>query len=141
MLCNCWYVFTSVTRSPTHAANADVNNINTAIATWQPDPSHGAPARKTKHRRSFREDGGSNEFTSSGEHISRLANSFQFLADESEVKKKVFAALHKVEGLSQGERIIASGLIVSDTSTVSYFFPLPDECKSEYVDWAFEGYH
>ena len=54
----------SAARSPTHVANADVNNNNTTTGTSQPGPSHDAPTKKTKLRRSFSQDGVSDEFTS-----------------------------------------------------------------------------
>ena len=69
---------------------------------------------------------------SSGEHTSKLASCFQFLANEAEAKKKVYTELLKIEDLSQWERIKVGGLIVFDTNNVLYFFSIPDECKKKY---------
>ncbi|KAH7679492.1 hypothetical protein IHE45_06G062100 [Dioscorea alata] len=122
----------------------------TTTATSQPGSSQDAHQKKVKRKRSLGQDIGNDEFSStissigtwidsSGEHISRLASCFQFLSDEAEAKKKVYTELLKIEGLSQLERIRAGGLIVSDTSKVSYLFSLPYECKKDYVTWVLGG--
>lgn len=63
-----------------------------------------------------------------------LVSCFQTLAVEAKAKKKVYARLFEIEGLSQWEGIRVGGLIVSCTSKISYFFPLLNECKKEYLD-------
>ncbi|KAJ0965409.1 hypothetical protein J5N97_026547 [Dioscorea zingiberensis] len=125
-------------------------SLTNDTATSQPSPSQAAPTKKIRRKRSLDQDVGIDEFTSTirsigtwidsfGEHISRLASCFQFLVDEAEAKKKVYTELLKIEGLSQRERIKAGELIVSDTSKVSYFFSLPDECTKDYVAWVLGG--
>lgn len=130
----------SVPQSPTHVANAKANINNTNVGTSHQGPSDSASTKKTKRRLSFSQDGGSYEFTNTislikawmesfEEHISRLANCFQFLSDEAKMKKKVFIEILKIEGLLVEEKIRVSGLIVTKTNKVSYFFSLPHEYK------------
>ncbi|KAJ0975592.1 hypothetical protein J5N97_017557 [Dioscorea zingiberensis] len=97
-----------------------IPNPTNAIATSLPGISQAGPSRKVKH-------------------VARLASCFQFLSDDADAKKKVFGELLKLEGLTQSERIKVGGILVQDTSKVSYFFSLPDDCKEEYVRMILDG--
>ncbi|KAJ0962926.1 hypothetical protein J5N97_028048 [Dioscorea zingiberensis] len=121
-----------------------------ATDTSFPGTTQSGPSRRVKRKRSFSQDGGTDEINSnissmaswvesSGEHISRLASCFQFLSDDADAKKKVFGELLKIEGLTQSERIKVGAILVSDTSRVSYFFSLPDACKEEYARLVLDG--
>ncbi|KAJ0979217.1 hypothetical protein J5N97_014691 [Dioscorea zingiberensis] len=121
-----------------------------AIATSLQGTSQAGPSRKVKRKRSFGQDVGTDEINNNinsigswiesfGEHVARLASCFQFLSDDADAKKKVFGELLKLEGLTQSEMIKVGGILVQDTSKVSYFFSLPDDCKEEYVRLILDG--
>ncbi|KAJ0981961.1 hypothetical protein J5N97_010216 [Dioscorea zingiberensis] len=121
-----------------------------ATATSLPSTSEAGPSRKVKRKLSFGQDVGTDEINnnimsigswveSSGDYVPSLARFFQFLSDDVDAKKKVFGELLKLEGLTQSERIKVGGIIVSDTSKVSYFFSFPDDCKEEYVRLILDG--
>ena len=64
---------------------------------------------------------------SSSKGIDKLADCFQFLANDQEMKKKVYEAIAEIEDLGLHESLmVKTGLIiVRDSASLIYFFSLP----------------
>ncbi|KAG1335144.1 hypothetical protein COCNU_03G012630 [Cocos nucifera] len=71
----------------------------------------------------------------SSKGIDKLADCFQFLIDDQELKKKVYEAIVEIEDLELHESLmVKAGLLIArDSASLTYFFSLPQRLRKYHV--------
>ena len=71
----------------------------------------------------------------SSKGIDKLADCFQYLTNDQEMKKKVYEAIAEIEDLGLHESLmVKAGLIIAhDSASLTYFFSLPQRLRKYHV--------
>ena len=71
----------------------------------------------------------------SSKGIDKLADCFQYLANDQEMKKKVYEAIAEIDDLGLHESLmVKAGLIIArDSASLTYFFSLPQRLRKYHV--------